>query len=100
MFSVHAAVFATDELARLLELGATEETTDDATEDATEEIAAALEEATTGVDERLDDDTATLAALELAGATVPQPIGWVETTMSSIQTSAERPLKLWKPNMT
>ena len=94
---VHAAVVAAEELERLLELGATEL--------GAEELGA--------TEEGADEDGATeLGALELLGATelgalelagggvAPQPIGWVETTMSSIQTSAERPLKLWKPNIT
>ena len=98
MFKVHAAVVAAEELARLLELEAiTEEATDELT-------AAALDDTgTTTADEleRLLDERATeLAALELVGATVPQPIGWVDTTISSIHTSALRWLKLWKPNIT
>jgi hypothetical protein len=93
---VHAAVVATDELERLL--GATDDAIEDATDEGATLLAGTLEGAT---DERLEDDGATeLGALELVGVTVPQPIGWVDTTMSSIHTSAERPLKLWKPNIT
>lgn len=97
MSRVHAAVVATEELERLLELGATEEGTEllvTATLD--DEGAIELED-----DERLDDDGAIeLGELELVGVTVPQPIGWVDTTISSIHTSAVRLLKLWKPNIT
>ena len=61
--------------------------------------------------ERLEEDrlelTELLERLELEtelelepGFTVPQPIGCVDTTISSIQTSASLPLKLWKPNIT
>lgn len=98
MSKVQAALVATDELDRLLELGATDDATDERTELSATLDGAALDGAT---DERLDDDGATeLGALELVGVTVPQPIGWVDTTISSIHTSAERPLKLWKPNIT
>lgn len=46
----------------------------------------------------LDEDRELIEELELDG--VPQPMGWVETTISSIHTSAELLLKLWKPNIT
>lgn len=94
MFRFQAALlFAADELERLLELGATE--------DGAELLVTAT----------LDDDGAAELLEELGvtdatellltgGGVVPQPIGWVDTTISSIHTSAERPLKLWKPNIT
>ena len=67
---VHAAVAATEELARLLELTATEEAT---------ELLAMLEDdgGTTIVLDWLEDETATEDATELllAGGVVPQPIG-------------------------
>ena len=46
----------------------------------------------------LDEDRELIEELELDA--VPQPMGWVETTISSIHTSAELLLKLWKPNIT
>ena len=67
MSRVHAAVVATEELERLLELGAT----DDGTEllvTATLDDEGAIE---LGVLERLDDDGATDERLEDAGVTVP-----------------------------
>lgn len=96
MFRFQAAVLATEELERLLELG-----TDDDDELL---VTATLEELGDEGTELLDlleepgvDATELLLA---GGGVVPQPIGWVETTRSSIHTSALRLLKLWKPNMT
>ena len=97
MSRFQAAVLATEEATEdATDEGATEEATDDgATEEATDE---ATDDGAT--EDLLEDDGATeLGALELVGATVPQPIGWVDTTISSIHTSAERLLKLWKPNI-
>ncbi len=98
VFRFQAAVVAADELERLLELGTTE---DDGTEllITLDELGATDDDGTELLD-LLDELNATLlGALELA-TTVPQPIGWVETTISSIHTSALRLLKLWKPNIT
>jgi hypothetical protein len=74
-----------DELTAMLEatLDATEETTEDATE----------------LDDGATLDATELALLELVGIGVPQPMGSVDNTISSIHTSAVLPLKLWKPNM-
>ena len=79
-------------------------------------LMATLEELRLAIDDALDDTEAVEDLLELLtiigldeeaelGAeleldVVPQPIGWVETTISSIHTSAELLLKLWKPNIT
>lgn len=89
MSRFHAAVVATEELERLLELGAT----DDEDEERELLVTPTLDD-DGATDDRLDDDGAIeLGALELAGVTVPQPIGWVDTTISSIHTSAARLLR-------
>ncbi len=84
----------TEDAARLLEVTATEL-------GATEETATELGATELGVLDLLEELGATEATELLAGGgVVPQPIGWVETTISSIHTSALRLLKLWKPNIT
>ena len=104
--NVHAAFGFTEEFAELVTLLTALLTALLATL-LRDELATTLDEVTLTLEATLEREETELEEggmldatelLELVGV-VPQPIGWVERTISSIQTSALWPLKLWKPNM-